>query len=160
MERVYLDTSAIVKRYVKENGSELMSDLYGAAEQEGLSLRFSVWNIGEVLGVLDAYQRRNWIKKSEEERAVRLFSAETVKLVKLNVMSVLPVQHSYLAESWKLVRRRHVYQADALQLVTAARNASSVFLSADSVLLRCAKGEGIRAFNVESDENDIRGAVL
>src|SRR5260370_14791277 len=114
MKRHYLDTSAIVKRYISESGTEVMGELYRAAEAQALLLQFSLWNVGEVLGVMDTYQRRGWITKTEHERIERLFVAETMKLVKLGGLLVLPAQHRYIVESWKLILRHHVYQADAL----------------------------------------------
>jgi len=49
----YLDSSAIVKRYVLEPGSDVVAEVYEGALDGELILSFSAWNIGEVLGVLD-----------------------------------------------------------------------------------------------------------
>ena len=51
MTIVYLDSSAIVKRYILESGSEVVSNVYCKALNGELTLSFSTWNIGEVLGV-------------------------------------------------------------------------------------------------------------
>jgi len=58
---VYLDTSAIIKRYVREPGSELVNEVYEKALSGNVTLSFSVWNVGEVLGALDKYRRRQWL---------------------------------------------------------------------------------------------------
>ena len=49
--RAYLDSSAIVKRYIKETGSESIDVIYNALEQESQleGLTFSSWNFGEGL---------------------------------------------------------------------------------------------------------------
>lgn len=159
MKRHYLDTSAIVKRYISESGTEIVGELYRAAERDALLLQFSLWNIGEVLGVMDTYQRRGWITKTEHERIERLFVAETVKLVKLGALLVLPAQHRYIVESWRLIRHHHVYQADALQAITAIENESSTFLTADTELKQVARDEGLEALNVETDGPKIRTAI-
>ena len=49
----YLDSSAIIKRYIKEPGSEIIKQLYQRAYTGELKICFSIWNIGEVLGALD-----------------------------------------------------------------------------------------------------------
>lgn len=49
----YLDSSAIVRRYVREFGSDLVREVYlKAYAGEGI-VSFSIWNVGEVLGTLD-----------------------------------------------------------------------------------------------------------
>jgi predicted nucleic acid-binding protein len=60
---VYLDSSAIVKRYIKEAGTEIMDLVFGYAEDDHIKLFFSIWNIGEVLGVFDEYIRRKVINE-------------------------------------------------------------------------------------------------
>ncbi|RLI84796.1 MAG: PIN domain nuclease, partial [Archaeoglobales archaeon] len=65
MKRVYLDSSAIVKRYIKERGTEVVDLVFDNAELGNVKIFFSIWNIGEVLGVLDRYRRRNLISSKE-----------------------------------------------------------------------------------------------
>jgi len=55
---IYLDTSAVVKRYVLESGTDVVKALYLSAWNGELKLSFSLWNIGEVLGVLSKYCQR------------------------------------------------------------------------------------------------------
>ncbi len=58
MESVYLDTSAIVKRYVAEEYSDLVDEVYEGAYRGAVRIGFSAWNVGEVAVVLDKYCRR------------------------------------------------------------------------------------------------------
>jgi len=55
--KLYLDSSAIVKRYVLEEGTKKVQETYLEALNGAASLYFSIWNIGEVLGALHAYYR-------------------------------------------------------------------------------------------------------
>ncbi|MEM0349549.1 MAG: type II toxin-antitoxin system VapC family toxin [Candidatus Caldarchaeum sp.] len=90
-EIVYLDTSAIVKRYVDEPGSEFVRSLYRSAYAGGAKLASSVWNIGEMLGVLDKAYTIG--RRSEEDRvaAKRRFLNELNRLTKLGTLtSYLP----------------------------------------------------------------------
>ncbi|MCI4435282.1 MAG: type II toxin-antitoxin system VapC family toxin [Ignisphaera sp.] len=66
---VYLDSSAVVKRYILERGTEVVRALYLSAWNGEVKLCFSLWNIGEVLGVLDKYRERGWLGDSEYKAA-------------------------------------------------------------------------------------------
>jgi predicted nucleic acid-binding protein len=58
--------------------------------------------------------------RSKITRAARgSFIAETVRLLRLGVAKVVPVRSRLLAECWPLVERHHIYEADALQIVSA-----------------------------------------
>jgi predicted nucleic acid-binding protein len=73
MKLVYLDTSAIVKRYIQEPGSDVVAQLYSKAWLGDLKIAYSVWNIGEVLGVLDKYYMRGWLSRGDYELVHRGF---------------------------------------------------------------------------------------
>lgn len=45
-KNVYLDSSAIVKRYVSEKGSEAVDFIFDNAEAEKAKISFSIWNVG------------------------------------------------------------------------------------------------------------------
>ncbi|RLG52180.1 MAG: PIN domain nuclease, partial [Thermoproteota archaeon] len=53
----YLDSSVILKRYVREAGSEMVRGLYLKAYSGEATIAYSMWNIGEVLGALDRAAR-------------------------------------------------------------------------------------------------------
>lgn len=44
---IYLDSSAIIKRYIREENSDRMVELYTQAYQGDIKLAFSLWNIGK-----------------------------------------------------------------------------------------------------------------
>jgi hypothetical protein len=52
-EIIYLDSSAMVKRYIKEPGSDIVKKLYLKTYSGESILSYSIWNIGEVLGAFD-----------------------------------------------------------------------------------------------------------
>ena len=54
---VYLDSSAIVKRYTKETGTSTVDFVYRQAELGKLVVGFSIWNIGETVGALTGTTR-------------------------------------------------------------------------------------------------------
>jgi len=58
VQSIYLDTSAIVKRYVVEEESASIDAFYEKVHAGRFKIGFSIWNIGEVAVVLDKYKRR------------------------------------------------------------------------------------------------------
>jgi predicted nucleic acid-binding protein len=143
--KIYLDSSAIVKRYVLEEGSDKVKEIYLEAFNGGATLHFSVWNLGEVLGALDAYNRRSWLENEDYSAARESFIAETVRLIKLGVAKVVTVKSKLLAQSWLLVEKHHIYEADALQIVSAKNIGADQLLSGDQRLVDISKKEEVNA---------------
>ncbi|MBO3804166.1 MAG: hypothetical protein JTT11_09940 [Candidatus Brockarchaeota archaeon] len=50
-----------MKRYVEEKASEVVDEVYEMAEAGKLKIAFSIWNVGEVIGVLDRHVSRRLI---------------------------------------------------------------------------------------------------
>ena len=61
MLNLYLDTSAILKRYIAEPGTETTDIIFDKAEAGEIKITISLWNIGEALGVLDEKRRKGWL---------------------------------------------------------------------------------------------------
>jgi predicted nucleic acid-binding protein len=142
---VYLDTSAIIKRYVREPGSELMNEIYEKALGGNVLLSFSAWNIGEVLCVLDKYRRRRWLHDENYLKARVQFLGETLRFIKLRLIKIIPVGIGLLKQAWSLIEKYHIYQADALQLLSAKHVNSERFYTADMSLHEIALKENLRS---------------
>ena len=82
--------------------------------------------------------------ESEDYTAAReSFIAETTKLIRLGVAKVTPVRSKLLTQSWLLVEKYHIYQADALQVVSAKNVGVEQLLSGDRRLVDVSREEGI-----------------
>ena len=92
--KLYLDTSVILKRYLTETGSEIIDLIFDKAETGELVITISLWNIGEVLGVLDGNRRKCRLTEEEFEAALDNFGQELVKLIRLKTLEVIPILHS------------------------------------------------------------------
>jgi len=134
-----MDSSALVKRYVLETGTEKINETYLEVLNGAATLHFSVWNIGEVLGALDAYYRRKWLAREDYQAARESFISETLRLIRLGAAEVAPVRSKWLAQSWALVEEYHIYQADALQIVAAKNMAVDQLLSGDQRLIEVSR---------------------
>ena len=155
MLKIYLDSSAIVKRYISEPGSSAVDLVFDRCWLGELSITTSIWNLGEVLGVFDVRRRRGWLSEDEFRDVLRNFTGEITRLLRLRVLEILPVLTSILVDSWSLVLGEHIYEADALQIQTCIYSGSNVLLSADKELINVALRTGIKAVNVE-DENRVK----
>lgn len=145
MTIVYLDSSAIVKRYILEPGSDVISEVYHKALNGELILSFSVWNIGEVLGVFDKYYRRGWLSMQDYEKARYQFVGETIRLLKLKLLKIIPSRTRLLIQTWPIIEKYHVYEADALQIISAKYIGAKKLYTGDKQVHEIAVKEGINS---------------
>lgn len=153
---VYLDSSAVVKRYVAEEGSDAVDALYHRAEARALSLAFSLWNLGEVVGAVARAGRRGWITQEEATRAAWALVQETLKVRGLGVLRVVPVRSDLLAACVPLLFRHGLSQPDGLQIATCKDLQASAFVCADKRLLQAAEAEGLLALHPVVDAQRVR----
>lgn len=144
MTIAYLDSSAIVKRYVLEKGSDTISKVYDKSLNGELILATSAWNIGEVLGVLDKYFRRGWLGEDDYNMARIRFLAETLRLLRLRILEIVPVKTRIIIRSWRLIEEHHIYEADAIQVVSAKTARATEFYTGDKRLQEIAAAEGLK----------------
>ncbi len=148
---VYLDTSAILKRYLDEEGSDVVKELFRDAYRGEVKLAFSFWNIGEVIGTLDKRLRRGQLGRDEFDFLKKGFLAEVKRFTRLGVLEVVPVHSLILADAWKLIEKYHLYQADALQMVSAKYVGVESFYTADKRLHQAAMEEGLNSILLGGD---------
>ncbi|QOJ79262.1 type II toxin-antitoxin system VapC family toxin [Infirmifilum lucidum] len=142
---VYLDSSAVLKRYVREPGSSRVREVFLKAYSGELVLSYSVWNIGEVLGALDRARASGRLSGEAYELARRRFVLEARRMVKLGLALVIPLKIGVLKESWKLLEKHHIYEADALQIASAKYVNAAHFMTGDKRLHEVAVEEGLRS---------------
>ena len=99
MNTLYLDSSAIVKRYVLEENSDVITEAYNELYAGKHRFPFSTWNVGEVLEVLDRYLRRGWTSKEDYLKAEGQFIGETARLLKLKMLKIVPVRTRIIIET-------------------------------------------------------------
>jgi len=148
---VYLDTSSLVKRYVGEEGSQAVDKVYLESEAGRVKVGFSIWNVGEAIGVLDRYRRRELISDDAFQSIIAIFISESLKMTRLNALRILPISSKVLVECWLLVVKHHICEADALQISSSKEAGCDLFLGADSRLIETAQKEGVNAVNIETE---------
>lgn len=149
MSLYFLDSSALVKRYVTETGSGWIRAVTDPASGNPLIIARITWV--EVLSALARRQREGSITSSDVTRAIRTFSYD------------LDTQYQVAEASAALVRTagelviQHPLRAyDAVQLASALRVQSDLsgtgvtaltFLTADDSLIAIAQAEGLLTDN-------------
>lgn len=138
--RYYLDTSAIVKRYVLEEGTPIVDEIFINAYKGLNEILFSYWNVAETAVVFDKYQNR---LKLNSHVLMKNFLREISTLLRLNRLRLIMVDQKVLGKSIDFIFKYHIYVADALQIASAA-NQDAVFVTADRKLAENAKKEGLK----------------
>jgi predicted nucleic acid-binding protein len=155
MADVYLDTSALVKRYVQERGTIAVDTIFDKASIGALAIATSVWNIGEAFGVFDYRRRRKLLTEHEFRVALQSLNTEVVGLMRTGALQIYPVRTSMLAEARSLVLSQHLYQADALQIVTCNCSKSKLLITSDELLRRACEELGLKALDPHKQERDL-----
>ena len=148
MALLYLDTSALVKLYLSEPGSERMAEL--ASEDANDSLAASAITQVEFHSAIDRRRRRRGGDASEEATARAL---ETFNRRFRSAFFRYPVDDQTLDLACDLVHRHALRAYDAVQLAAclfilrlSARD-DLTFVSADRHLLTAARSEGLAVVN-------------
>ena len=142
MQSIYLDTSAIVKRYVIEEESQQVDTIYNKAHSGQIKIGFSIWNIGEVAVVLDKYEKRGILRNPKT--VFSKFIGETRLLIKLNQLKLIPLNIKIIIKAIEYVFKHGIYVADAVQLASAKE--FDGFLTYDKRLIQVAEAEGLKTF--------------
>jgi len=136
---VYLDTNAIAKRYVVEEHTDRIDELYDRAHAGEVIIGFSTWNIGELAGVLSKYERRGVLTNAKD--LFEKFMGETRLLMKLGQLKLIPLNLDVIVSAIGYVFKHGIYIADAVQL-TSAKDFDA-FLTYDKKLVQVARTEGL-----------------
>jgi predicted nucleic acid-binding protein len=140
--RVYLDSSAIVKRYINEKGTPAVDEVFKKAEDKRLTIVLSVWNISEVIAVFDKYNRRGII---ELRPTFDKFVNELRKLINIGSVETVDISSRVIFDSIEHVLRYHIYVADAVQIASCKSYGCEKFVTADRRLHEAAEKEGIKS---------------
>lgn len=138
---VYLDTSILVKRYVKEENSNIADHYFHQAQRGETILCLSEINLGEAAVVFDKYSRRMGI---DARRQLQTMLNEFSLLERSSSIEIYPVSSQVIRRATKTVLEQHIYIVDAIQLETCIEAGEAVFCSADQELNETARKLGIK----------------
>ncbi|RLI78906.1 hypothetical protein DRP07_10620 [Archaeoglobales archaeon] len=149
MRRVYLDTSAYLKEFSQETGSETIFKIFSACEKGEIVIVTSQWTLSESIAAVDRKQRRGEISLDERDAVVATVLDKTMKLVRKDSLVLVPVTSQLVKTSWRIILERHVSADDSIHLLSALVTLSEIFVAADDYLIERAKEEGFDSYDVE-----------
>ncbi len=151
----FLDTSALLKRYVSETGSARIRRLASSGENNRLFVSRIAWV--EMLSALARLEREGNLSPEHVTSTVRIFQYDWE-----TQYHVVEVDGNLVGIAGQLVREHPLRAYDAVQLASALRIHSATvredsdvftFVSADNRLLNAASDKGLRTDNPNVDSN-------
>jgi predicted nucleic acid-binding protein len=144
----FLESSALVKLFVAEKGSDRMIHLAETSE-DAMKLASSLAQI-EVRSAIRRRQRGGDITESDAADALRQLELEWRRLIEH------PLTSSVVSHALAIVDRQFLRSLDAVQLATAIAAQASLppgrqitFVCVDERLLKAAQAEGLKTLNPE-----------
>src|SRR3972149_2402734 len=89
--RLLLDANAVLKRYIAEPGSDAVESVYRTADAGRVQLVYSLWTLGECLGVLDRLDRQGRLPTGGLAKGRRALLGESARLTRLEILTVAPL---------------------------------------------------------------------
>jgi predicted nucleic acid-binding protein len=138
---VYFDTSALIKEFVDEVGSDLISKVTASAAEGNIQIISSVWSLNEAIAVIDRLSR-----PKEKERDSPILSQSEVQQIIATIAERVrnsrqdanfffqPIDHQIVSNSRLLIREFHISPDDALHVYTAWVRDCDYFLFQDKNL--------------------------
>lgn len=143
MKFYFLDTSALVKRYHSEKGTDKID---GILEKDDKAIMISSISITEIVSALNRKKEEKIISKEDLDVALSKFFHDAIK-----DFLVLELDEEHIKDSVVLVLKRNLRTLDSLQLAVALglKELKPVFVCADKKLVSVAEKEGLHALNPE-----------
>ncbi len=135
---VFLDSSALAKRYVEERGSDRVATILDAAT----SLSASVLAPPEVVSALCRRRREKALTSAQYIRARAALFED------LTDVRVIAVTDQVVARAVRLLERWPLRSSDSLHIASAAECECDLFASADDRQTNAARAYGLRVEKV------------
>lgn len=137
--KAFLDTSALVKRYVEEPGSEKLETLFLTLIADFF---ISTLLFPEFSSAMNRKLRNKEIPKADVATAVKEFEKDWNGLF---IKIPLTQQLANLAAALTIIHR--IKGADAVHLASAKEIEAELFIASDDQLIKAAQKEGFRTFD-------------
>jgi len=146
---IYIDTSAFVKRYHIEAGSEKVNDIFKSGMNGEITIYISYWVISETINALDKHMRRGEFTDVDMKKILGALFYDVYKGIKEGYLMVSEITPEILRASWDYIINEHISAGDALHIVTALYHGCTDFMAADKKLLKVASKMGLKTINPE-----------
>ncbi|MGH9877007.1 MAG: type II toxin-antitoxin system VapC family toxin [Nitrososphaera sp.] len=155
---VYFDTSAVIKEFVPEVGSDLVDDVSNAARAGKLKVIMSIWSVNEAVAVIDRLTRRpaEPLSPSERQQIIATFVERIKDSNEKASFRITPIEHILVTQSRLLIDQLHISPDDALHLYTAWIYDCDYFFIHDNKIVNRLKAASIQGMKIIdlADERD------
>jgi len=131
---IFLDSSALAKRYVQEAGSDRLEEILFSAS----SLGVSVICLPEVVSALCRIRRERKLSQPQ------YLNAKQALFEDIDDTSVVNVTDQVVARAIELLERWPLRSSDSLHVASAAEWAADLFVSADARQCAAARAYGLQ----------------
>jgi len=143
MKFYFFDTSALVKRYHYENGTEKVDSIFS---EDDRAIIISSISITEIVSALNRKKGEGVIAEDDLQFTISKFFHDAIK-----EFTVLEISEENVKDSIELVLSENLRTLDALQLAVALglKDLEAIFVCADKNLINAAKSIGLNVVNPE-----------
>ncbi len=136
--KVFLDSSALAKRYIEEKGSDKVFTLLEASDELGVSIIC----LPEIISAL------NRIKKEKKITTAQYLTAKQAIVEDVRDASICNIAEGTVAKAVYLLEENVLRTMDAFHIASALEWKCDVFASADKQQIKAAKKAGLKVEDV------------
>lgn len=149
-KRLYFDTSAIIKEFVIEEGSDLVDRVTTLARTGDIQIISSVWTINETIAVVDRLTRRpkNALSRTEQQEIMATFAERMRSSDEHATFRFALIDHALVTGSRLLIDSYHISADDALHIYTAFIYDCNYLLIHDNKIVSRLKTDPIQGMEI------------
>lgn len=140
--RIFLDTSALAKRYVQEPGSAELEELFTSITSE---IFISTLAFVEFASAMGRKLRNKEIAEAKVGEAIKELEKDWCE-----VFAKIPLEDTLAETAAAMALEYPLKGADAVHLASAEAIGAELFVASDNKLIRVAKKMGINSYNPET----------
>jgi predicted nucleic acid-binding protein len=136
---IFVDSSALAKRYIEEKGSDRLQAIISSASALGVS----VICIPEIISALCRRRRERRLSTQQYREAKAAVFSD------IEDASVVGISEEVVTRSMELLEHFPLQSADALHIACAAEWSAELFVSADERQAKAARAHGLQVEALE-----------
>ncbi|RLJ04501.1 MAG: hypothetical protein DRP08_01600 [Candidatus Aenigmatarchaeota archaeon] len=148
---LYVDTSAILKYYRTEKGTDYITEVIEGAEAGKHKLISSIWLILECTAAIQSWLARRWITEDVKDELISKLHSDFDLWTSIGSLILEDVHRVLIVEATALITKHSIDPGNAIHLATAIRwkNQIKAILTSDKHLKTAAEKEKIKVIDPE-----------
>ena len=148
---LYIDSSALLKRYRREKGTEFVLKLVKDAEEGKVKLISSMWMVLECTAAVQSWLSRGWIDKQERDKLLSKLHNDLNLWSEMGYLILEDIHRILIIEATALITKHSIDPGNAIHLATAIRwkNQIKAIITSDKHLKTAAEKEKIKVIDPE-----------